>query len=229
VARQHPFYGEAARRGGGPGWTGFGRGRGHGLGRLDDVFGCAGDRAGVARWARDRGWVEVPADDRPPVVGELLAGAPVPLGPEHVAVDLRTGVHAGWSVLAFDVVVRTGQGDVPEWAVTALGRPRTADPYHLHPRRLGAFALPGRGRSVDVGPGELADRWTATGAPDVARVLQQAAAREALLGTDDGDEVWATATALAAVRPDGHRPALLEHHLPLLAALAGAEQECGRP
>jgi hypothetical protein len=43
-----------------------------------------------------------------------------------------------------------------------------------------------------------------------------------LLGTDDGDEFWSGAGHVAAVRPDGHRPQLLEHHARLLSALVGA-------
>jgi hypothetical protein len=43
-----------------------------------------------------------------------------------------------------------------------------------------------------------------------------------LLGTDDGDEFWTGAGYLAAVRPDGHRPLLIEHHVRLLTALVGA-------
>jgi hypothetical protein len=43
-----------------------------------------------------------------------------------------------------------------------------------------------------------------------------------LLGTDDGDEFWSAAGHEAAVRPDGHRPELLEHHARLLAAIVSA-------
>jgi hypothetical protein len=43
-----------------------------------------------------------------------------------------------------------------------------------------------------------------------------------LLGTDDGDEFWTGAGHLAAIRPDGHRPQLIEHHSRLLAALVAA-------
>ena len=37
-----------------------------------------------------------------------------------------------------------------------------------------------------------------------------------------GDEFWTGAGHLAAIRPDGHRPQLIEHHTRLLTALVGA-------
>jgi hypothetical protein len=61
--------------------------------------------------------------------------------------------------------------------------------------------------------------------------------RGLLLGTDDGDEFWTAAGAhgagsaggggsaggyIAAIRPDGHRPQLIEHHARLLSALVSA-------
>jgi hypothetical protein len=46
--------------------------------------------------------------------------------------------------------------------------------------------------------------------------------RQLLLGSDDGDELWSAAGFVAAVRPDGNRPQLVEHHARLLAAVIGA-------
>jgi hypothetical protein len=46
--------------------------------------------------------------------------------------------------------------------------------------------------------------------------------QQLLLGSDDGDELWSAAGHLAALRPDGHRPSLIEHHARLLAAVVGA-------
>jgi hypothetical protein len=54
--------------------------------------------------------------------------------------------------------------------------------------------------------------------------------RGLLLGSDDGDEFWTAGGGggwagggwVAAVRPDAHRPLLLEHHARLLTAVAGA-------
>jgi hypothetical protein len=46
--------------------------------------------------------------------------------------------------------------------------------------------------------------------------------RGLLMASDDGDEFWAAAGHLAAVRPDGHRPELIEHHARLLGAMVAA-------
>jgi hypothetical protein len=46
--------------------------------------------------------------------------------------------------------------------------------------------------------------------------------RQLLLGSDDGDELWSAVGFLAAVRPDGNRPQLIEHHARILAAVIGA-------
>jgi hypothetical protein len=56
----------------------------------------------------------------------------------------------------------------------------------------------------------------------VRRLAQDPAVHGLLLGTDDGDEFWTAAGHLAVVRPDGHRPQLLEHHARLLSAVVGA-------
>jgi len=62
-------------------------------------------------------------------------------------------------------------------------------------------------------------RWTAAGDPSASGLVVSSRAAAALLATDDGDEIWATGTALAGLRPDGHRPDLLEHHLRLLTTI----------
>ena len=58
--------------------------------------------------------------------------------------------------------------------------------------------------------------------PQVRRLAQDPAVHGLLLGTDDGDEFWTGAGHVAAVRPDGHRPQLIEHHARLLTAIVGA-------
>ncbi|SDG24791.1 hypothetical protein [Klenkia brasiliensis] len=162
----------------------------------------------------------------PPVIGELLGSAPVPLGGEHVPTGIHAGRAGGWDALAFDVRTRTAHGVVPAWAVTAVGRPGTGPDWQLHPRRLPRFAVGARMPAVEVPPA-LAARWAGAGEPSLAALLAVPEAQAVLLATDDGDEVWATPTALAALRPDGHRPDLLEHHLRLLTTLAHAETAGG--
>ncbi len=219
-ATPDPFHGERARRAGAADWSGFGLGRGHGRGVVDDGFAVRADPAGVRAWCARHGWSAV--DTPPPVVAELLGSAPVPLGHEHVATGVRTGPADTWTALALDVQARTAHGVVPTWAVTAVGRPGVGDPWRLHPRRLQRFAVGPALPALDV-PGPLGERWSAAGSPALAALLAVPAVEQALLGTDDGDEVWATPTALAALRADGHRPDLVEHHLRLLTTLAGAE------
>jgi len=142
----------------------------------------------------------------------------VPLGAEHVPTGIHAGLADGWGALAFDVRARTDHGAVPAWAVTAVGRATTGQPFRLHPRRLGRFTLGPRLPAVALPP-SLRERWTAAGDPSASGLVVSSRAAAALLATDDGDEIWATGTALAALRPDGHRPDLLEHHLRLLTTI----------
>ena len=106
-------------------------------------------------------------------------------------------------------------------------------------RALGvdAFAVLDNG-STD-GTAEILARWREAGlahvttdpAADTDEVFRQWQTRLAKLaaselGADwvinnDGDEFWSAAGHVAAVRPDGHRPELLEHHARLLSALVG--------
>jgi hypothetical protein len=68
-------------------------------------------------------------------------------------------------------------------------------------------------------------RWmllAAEDSPQVRRLAQDPTVHGLLLGTDDGDEFWTGAGYVAAIRPDGHRPALLEHHARLLTAVVQA-------
>ena len=56
----------------------------------------------------------------------------------------------------------------------------------------------------------------------VRRLVADPTVRGLLLGSDDGDEFWTAAGFLAVIRPDAHRPVLLEHHARLLTAAVGA-------
>ena len=58
--------------------------------------------------------------------------------------------------------------------------------------------------------------------PQVRRLAADPEVRRLLLGTDDGDEFWTAGGYLAAIRPDGHRPELIEHHTRLLTAFVAA-------
>jgi hypothetical protein len=68
-------------------------------------------------------------------------------------------------------------------------------------------------------------RWVLLAAEDtpaVRRLSQDPEVHRLLLSSDDGDEFWSAAGHVAAVRPDGHRPSLLEHHARLLTAVVAA-------
>jgi hypothetical protein len=78
---------------------------------------------------------------------------------------------------------------------------------------------------VATGDPAFDTRWSLYTAEDseaVRRLAADATVRGLLLGTDDGDEFWAAAGYVAAIRPDGHRPLLLEHHARLLTAVLRA-------
>lgn len=196
-----------------PLWSGAGLGRGHSRGAADDAFAYQGDSAGLRSWAREHGWAAVPPeDDEPPVVAEILDGAPVPLGREHVVTEVWVAGHHGWEAIAFNVGVTTRAGVVPKWALTAVGRAQPGDPFLVHPRRLGRFSMHRGWAAIDLDDGEFTARWEAATSGDpgcLTAALSETPLRQALLGTDDGDDVWGTRSAVAAIRPDNHRPALL--------------------
>jgi hypothetical protein len=64
--------------------------------------------------------------------------------------------------------------------------------------------------------------YTSEDWPGVRRLAADVEVRALLLNTDDGDEFWSAAGHVAAVRPDGHRPLLIEHHARLLTAVVRA-------
>jgi hypothetical protein len=68
-------------------------------------------------------------------------------------------------------------------------------------------------------------RWQLLAAEDgrqVRQLVADPAVQGLLMGSDDGDEFWSAAGYVAVIRPDGHRPQLIEHHARLLAAVVGA-------
>jgi hypothetical protein len=72
---------------------------------------------------------------------------------------------------------------------------------------------------------EFDRRWlllAAEDGPQVRRLAADALVRQVLLGSDDGDELWSAGGFVAAVRPDGNRPQLIEHHARILAAVVAA-------
>jgi hypothetical protein len=83
---------------------------------------------------------------------------------------------------------------------------------------------------IPSGDAEFDLRWVLLApedGPQLRRLVQDPTVRALLVGSDDGDELWTAAGHLAAIRPDGQRPALIEHHARLLAAAVGALADRG--
>ncbi|SHH07398.1 hypothetical protein [Geodermatophilus nigrescens] len=199
-------------------------------GVVEQVFAYRGDTVGAQGWALQHGWTisdgTAPEDA---VLAELVASAPVRASRDHRAAGVMRGRAGNLELVAFDVAYTDKRYTVPEWAVTAAPVLVPLPPgLRLSPARFWRHRTGGL-LHVPSGDQAFDDRWvllTAEDGPAVRRLVADPAVRDLLLHSDDGDEFWAAAGHLAAVRPDGHRPALIEHHARLLtamvAALAGA-------
>jgi hypothetical protein len=211
----------SAPRGGGP----SGPRRPRTPGAVEQVFRYQGDTVGVQGWALQHGWTisdgSAPEDA---VLRELIASAPVRLTKDHRPAGVLRG-RAGWlDMVAFDVVYASGRLVVPEFAVTAVPVLVGLPALRLSPARLWKHRTGGL-LQVPSGDPEFDTRWvllTAEDTPVVRGLVGDPALRGMLLATDDGDEFWSAAGHVAAIRPDGHRPELVEHHARLLTAVVGA-------
>jgi hypothetical protein len=192
---------------------------------MERAFTYQGDVVGAQGWALQRGWTV--SDGTAPedaVLQELIASAPVRLTKDHRPGSVLRGRAGTLDLVAFDAVYTSGRHVVPEYAITAaplLGAPPA---LRLSPARLWKHGVGGLPQIPTDDP-DFDRRWSLLAAedgPQVRRLAQDADVRRLLLGTDDGDEFWTTGRFLAAIRPDGHRPELLEHHTRLLTALVGA-------
>lgn len=208
-----------------PEWTGGPR---FGDGPRDQVqraFQVETDLVGAQGWALQHGWTI--SDGQGPqdaVLADLIASAPVRPGKEARAASVLRGRAGNLDVVAFDIAYPLGRTVVPKYAVTAAPLLGAVPGLRLSPARLwrhrtgGLVPVPSGNEAFDA-------RWlllAAEAGPQVRRLVQDPAVQGLLLGTDDGDEFWTGAGHLAAVRPDGHRPLLIEHHVRLLAALVAA-------
>ena len=151
--------------------------------------------------------------------------APVRPGKDARPAGVLRGRAGTLELVAFDVAYPLGRSLVPKYAVTAaplLGAvprlPALPRPVLAAPAPAGSSRSPaGTRRSTPAGccsPARTPRRCAGSS--------QDPAVQGLLLGTDDGDEFWTGAGHVAAIRPDGHRPQLLEHHARLLTALVGA-------
>jgi hypothetical protein len=123
--------------------------------------------------------------------------------------------------LAFEIGVDAATGWIPEWAVTALTCTASAPGLRWTPARLWLHN-PQKLVLLRSGSADFDARWRVLSATDdepARRVAADPAVHQALLATDDGDDIWTSAGHVAALRPDGHRPELLAHHVQLLTIL----------
>jgi len=206
----------------------FGRRREPGV--VEQVFRREDDPVGVQAWGLHHGWV--PSDGTGPEdapLADLVRSAPVRPTKDHRPGNVVRGRGMGLDLVAFDVVYASGRYLQPEWAVTGAPVLGEVPTFRLSPARLWKH---GTGGLVQVPSGdpEFDTRWVllaAADGPQLRRLAGDPVVRQLLLGTDDGDELWSAAGFVAAVRPDGHRPQLIEHHARLLAVVVGALAPAG--
>jgi hypothetical protein len=217
---------QAPPRAPGPGGGLFGPRRPRIPGVVEEVFSYEGDLVGAQGWALQHGWtVSDGAGPADAPLTELIASAPMlRLSKDHRPASVLRGRYGTLEMVAFDIVYASGRYVVPQYAVTAVPMLAAAPRFRLSPARLwkhrvgGLVPIPSGNEAFDL-------RWSLLAgedSPQLHRVVQDPTVQGLLLGTDDGDEFWSAAGHVAAVRPDGHRPQLLEHHARLLSALVGA-------
>ena len=194
-------------------------------GEVEKVFAYEGDVVGAQGWALQQGWT-VSDGDAPEdaVLRELVASAPVRPTKDHRPASVLRGRSGTLDLVAFDIVYVSGRYVVPQYAVTAAPLLGAVPGLRLSPARFWKHRISGL-LPVPSGNEHFDTRWmllAAEDSPQVRRLAQDPAVHALLLGSDDGDEFWTAAGHLAAIRPDGHRPQLLEHHARLLNALVTA-------
>ncbi|MGY1592077.1 hypothetical protein ACI79D_08895 [Geodermatophilus sp. SYSU D00708] len=194
-------------------------------GEVERVFAYQGDPVGAQGWALQHGWAisdgTAPEDA---VLAELVRTAPVRATKDHRPAGVMRGRYGSLELVAFDVLYASGRTVVPEYAITAAPVLAAVPPLRLSPARFWKHRTGGLVQ-VPSGDPEFDTRWVLLAADDgpaTRRLVEDATVRGLLLGTDDGDEFWTAAGFVAAIRPDGHRPELIEHHARLLTAIVGA-------
>jgi hypothetical protein len=192
---------------------------------LERVFAYQGDPVGAQGWALQHGW-EISEGTGPEdaVLAELVASAPVRATRDHRPAGVMRGRYGALELVAFDVLYASGRYAVPEYAITAAPLLGSVPALRLSPARFWKHRTGGLVQ-VPSGDPEFDARWVLLAGedgPQARRLVEDAAVRGMLLGTDDGDEFWTASGFVAAIRPDGHRPELIEHHARLLTAIVGA-------
>ncbi|MGY1637108.1 hypothetical protein ACI78V_10685 [Geodermatophilus sp. SYSU D00742] len=202
-------------------------------GEVERVFAYQGDLVGAQAWAVQHGW-EISDGTGPEdaALAELVASAPVRATRDHRPAGVMRGRYGSTELVAFDVLYASGRYAVPEYAITAAPVLVPVPTLRLSPARFWKHRTGGLVQ-VPSGDPEFDARWVLLSSEDgpvPRRLVEDATVRGLLLGTDDGDEFWTSAGQagslaggfVAAIRPDGHRPELIEHHARLLTAIVGA-------
>ncbi|RBY88820.1 hypothetical protein [Blastococcus sp. TF02A-26] len=200
-------------------------------GEVEKVFAYQGDPVGAQGWAVQNGW-EISDGTGPEdaALGLLLTTAPTRLTRDHRPAGVMRGRYGTLDLVAFDVVYADTRRMVPEYAITAAPVLATLPALRLSPVRFWKHRTGGLA-PVPSGDPQFDDRWvllSSEDSPVVRRLVEDPTVRGLLLDSDDGDEFWSAGAGglsggyVAAIRPDGQRPELIEHHARLLAAVVGA-------
>ncbi|MEI4271655.1 hypothetical protein TEK04_07950 [Klenkia sp. LSe6-5] len=197
-------------------------------GAVEQVFTPKGGPVGpgdLAAWGQAFGWTASDGtgpQDAPLV--ELTRSAPVRPAKSEVPSNVLRGRADGLDLVAFDIVSPYGRGWVATHAVNAAPVLGSVPAFRLSPARLWRHGTGGM-LQIPSGDPEFDTRWVMLAAedgPQVRRLVEDPVVRQLLLGSDDGDELWSAVGFVAAVRPGGNRPQLVEHHARILAAVVAA-------
>jgi hypothetical protein len=176
-------------------------------------------------WAQQVGWVlsdgTTPEDA---TLVPLLQSAPVRPGKDDRPSRVLRGRGNGLDLVAFDIASPFGRSWISTHAITAAPVLGAVPGFRLSPARMWRHGTGGLLQIPSPDP-EFDRRWVLMAAedgPQVRRLVEDPLVRQSLLGSDDGDELWSAAGFVAAVRPDGNRPQLIEHHARLLAVVVAA-------
>ncbi|SDP26612.1 hypothetical protein SAMN05660199_03524 [Klenkia soli] len=203
----------------------FGRGP-RKLSEVQQAFQPKGGGAGdLAAWGQAYGWTASDGTGKEDeLLVELTRSAPVRPATSEVPSNVLRGRADGLDLVAFDIVSPYGRGWVATHAVTAAPVLGQLPGFRLTPARFWRHGTGGL-LQIPSGDPEFDTRWVllaAEDSPQLRRVVEDPVVRQALLGSDDGDELWSAVGFVAAIRPDGHRPLLVEHHARILAAVTAA-------
>lgn len=190
-----------------------------------EVFAPQADLVGAQHWALQHGWsISDGTGPEDAVLAELVATAPVRATADYRPAGVLRGRAGNLDLVAFDIVYPAGRTWRAQWAVTAAPMLAAVPAFRLSPARFWKHGTSGLVPLVS-GNEAFDARWlllASEDSPELRRLAQDPTVQGLLLGSDDGDEFWSAAGHVAVLRPDGHRPSLIEHHVRLLTAVVAA-------